>query len=190
MTEPPPSPQADTTGPIEPIPKPDLEALRQAALTALEHSSETIDLALTQGQPQGAETTLWFRLQNVCEYIGYIAEVIRVVSVAYPHDAQQTQAGADLVVAVETSYRASLTSGRADYGLGGNRCRPTSCWLDSGMSVNTPRSSNTSLTVWIAPLNAGRQTGASRPPNCSWSCIGQSGGSVRSTWPRPMPPFP
>lgn len=103
LTEPPPSPQADTTGPIEPIPKPDLEALRQAALTALEHSSETIDLALTQGQPQGAETTLWFRLQNVCEYIGYIAEVIRVVSVAYPHDAQQTRAGADLVVAVETA---------------------------------------------------------------------------------------
>ena len=69
----------------------------------MEHSAETIDLAMAQGQPQGAETALWFRLQNVCEYIGYIAEVIRVVSVAFPHDAQHTRAGADLVVAVESA---------------------------------------------------------------------------------------
>ena len=81
---------------------PDLAELRGQALTALEHSAETIDLALAQGQPQGAETALWFRAQNICEYVGYIAEVIRVVSVAYPHDSQQTRAGADLVVAVET----------------------------------------------------------------------------------------
>ena len=94
---------ADHPNPTDHTNPTDLAGVRQAARIAMEHSAETIDLAMAQGQPQGAETALWFRLQNVCEYIGYIAEVIRVVSVAFPHDAQHTRAGADLVVAVESA---------------------------------------------------------------------------------------
>jgi uncharacterized membrane protein YccC len=64
------------------VPKPDGSAARKAA----ERASETIDLALAQGIPQGARTLLWQRLLAMIEYVAYIGEVIATVGRVYPTD--------------------------------------------------------------------------------------------------------
>jgi hypothetical protein len=59
-------------------------AARLRAGTAVETASETVDLALTQGLPMGAMTTTWLRTVSMCEYIAYIADVVRAAALVDP----------------------------------------------------------------------------------------------------------
>lgn len=67
-----------------------------ATRKAVERAAETIDLALAQGIPQGAQTMLWMRLLAVVEYVTYLAQVIATVGKAYPTDSPEAAVAASL----------------------------------------------------------------------------------------------
>ena len=80
----------------------DCEAEAAASRTSVELADQTVDLALAQGLPLGAQTLAWARAISVTSHLAYVAEAINVQIFDYPGGPGMKRVVGDLVVAADS----------------------------------------------------------------------------------------